>query len=86
MKTEIVGELTQENEIDWSKPMVVSIFEGSAIIAIIASNGRHEGRTFEGMLIHGKTFATKTMDFRKDWVKSSFKPITNPITIKFSNE
>lgn len=83
MKTRIVGELTQEKEIDWNEPMVVKFIEHDAIIA---TNGNHDLRTFEGILIHGKTSATKTMDFRKDWVKNSFEPCKNPITIEFSND
>jgi len=79
MKTEIVGELTQENEIDWSKPITV---ENSFVI--VRTNGNHKGNTFEGVSIFDKCPNENLRSMM--WFKSAFKPITQPITIKFSNE
>jgi len=81
MKTEIVGELTQEQEIDWSKPMIVESEN-----FIVATTGNHEEHKFEAFVLHDKNDKNFVLRIAKKCVKEAFKPITHPITIKFSNE
>ena len=82
MKTEIVGEITQEQKIDWSKSMIVE-----SSLEIVLTNGEHNCSDFTGTVILKKPEGDfEEGEFSETWVKKCFKPITHPITIKFSNE
>jgi hypothetical protein len=81
MKTEIIGESTQEKEIDWDKKMiVVSSINGDVIL----TTGEHNLTDFTGMRVFSKDYQTN--DFDECWLKNRFKPVTETITIKFSND
>lgn len=77
MKTEIVK--TDQKEIDWSKPMVVK-FKTSDLF--ILTDGEHRGGIFSGIVIYGDDRYTVSLK-SIEWSKSSFSPITEPVTITF---
>jgi hypothetical protein len=81
MKTEIIGESTQEKEIDWDKKMiVVSSINGDVILTTV----EHNTTDFTGMRIFSNDYQIN--DFDICWSKHKFKPVTETITIKFSND
>jgi hypothetical protein len=81
MKTEIIGESTQEKEIDWNKKMVViSTLNGDVVL----TTGEHNTTDFTGMRIFSNDY--RINDFDECWLKNRFKPVKDTITIKFSND
>jgi hypothetical protein len=84
MKTEIIGESTQEKEIDWDKNQLV--YFDSVKNLLVLSNGHHVGATFEGVILLGKTSLRVQFDHVSDFCKNSFKLCNTSITIKFSND
>lgn len=78
MKTEIVKTEQTVNEIDWSRSQLVKSKNSSNIVL---TNGIHKKDSFCGTVIIKDTYDVGA--FFKDWDKSDFTPITEPITIKF---
>lgn len=76
MKTEIIK---TEQGIDYSKVILVK----NDLSIIILTTGQHEDECFSGMVIYSKEQADIGC-YNKNWLKSNFTPITEPITIKFT--
>jgi hypothetical protein len=71
-------EKDQEQMIKNIKWNVVSLYRCGN--TFVLSTGTHSEGTFEGFRLSEFSCATR---FSKTWVKSSFHPITEPVTIEF---
>jgi calcineurin-like phosphoesterase family protein len=81
MKTEIIGESTQEKEINWNKKMVViSTLNGDVVL----TTGSHNSTDFSGMRVFSNDYQIN--DFDICWDKKAFKLVKETINIKFSND
>lgn len=69
--------------IDWSKPMIL---QSTDTQAIVISTGLHEDDTFYGVIIHEGFSSEKCGNLNKSLVKKYFTPLSQPITITFSND
>jgi hypothetical protein len=84
MKTEIIGESTQEKEIDWSKVLILKSKDNSIIVL---TNGKHDfSGLFDATVLLSTDTNFKIGDYLQNCWKESYKVIQNPITIKFSND
>lgn len=79
MKTEIVKTEQTVNEIDWSKPQLV---KSKLSPLIVWTDGNHSEESFSGKVLI-EDHEDSVGDEYKSFHKSSFTPITEPITIKF---
>jgi len=75
MKIEIVKKGQVNQQIDWSEPMIVKC---KVTGIILFTTGEHGDKTFSGI-----AFENEYVVYLTDWVKDSFYPITEPVTIKF---
>lgn len=64
---------------NWNTRQIVE-FEN----CVIATNGVHADRTFEGVILSDDKYDVGT--FKQDWLKEMFTPSNTPITITFENE
>jgi hypothetical protein len=56
-------------------------------VEIVLSNGKFDEYSFSGTVIFRKVQKGDAVGFfTKNWDRKAFKIVTNPITIKFSNE
>jgi hypothetical protein len=79
MKSEIIN--ANGSAIDWDKPQFVISGSGT----FVATNGKHNGEYFEGVIL--STNSPNPFKLESRWLKDAFKPIPQEgITIKFTNE
>jgi hypothetical protein len=81
--TATIIETKEVKEIDWSKPMIL---ESSDTQVIVISTGIHQDDTFHGITLHKGFSGGNCGDSNKSLVKKYFTPITQQITITFSND
>lgn len=77
MKTEIVKTEQSNQEIDWSKPMLLKCGE-----LVVLNSGINNVTSFTGVVLIADN-GFKLGHASNAWHKNQFTPITEPITIKF---
>lgn len=78
MKTEIIKTEQANQEIDWSKTMLVKSKYSNVLVL---TTGQHTENNFCGILI--TNIGGGNVHFQEGFFKEAYTPITEPITIKF---